>query len=143
MLVVVSTYVPQAESSHIETVLIPVGIETEREVYAVVCTIIIMIIQGHIEVEIVAVTIAAPYSHRPFATNQMYGTEEVVAIHKPTILTAAKHIHQVFVAHIEQIVIIIDGIIISKHHIVEHFINLIEEVKIDFIHIFILTIRES
>lgn len=143
MLVVINAYVPQTESTHIETVFIPVGIEAEREVYAIVRTIIIVIVHGRIVIVIVAIAVSAPYSHRPFATYQMYGTEEVVAIHKLTVLTAAKHIHQIFVAHIEQIVIIIDGIVISKHHIVEHFINLIEEVKIDFIHIFILTIRES
>jgi hypothetical protein len=143
VLVVINAYVPHTETTHIETVLIPVGIEAEREVYAIVCTIIIVIVHGHIVIVIVAIAVAAPYPHRPSATYQMYGAEEVVAIHKPTVLTAAKHIHQIFVAHIEQIVIIVDGIIVSIHHIVEHLIHLIEEVKVDLVHILILTIRES
>ena len=140
MFVVIDAYVPQAESANIEIVSISVSIEAEREMYTIVCTIIAMIIHGCTEVEIIAITVATPDSHGPSVTYQMYGTEEIVAIHKLAVLTAAKHIHEVFVTHIEQIVIIIDGIVISEHHIVEYLINLIEEIKIDLIHIFVLTI---
>ena len=140
MFVVITTYLPQAEFTYIEFVFIPVSIIAEREVYAIVCTIIIVITYGHIEIEIVTITVAAPYSHRPFITYQMYGTEEVVSIHKLTVLPTAKHIHEVFITHIKQIVVIVDGIVIPKHHIVNHLIDLIEEIKINLIHIFVLTI---
>ena len=112
------------------------------EVYAVVSPCISMVARRNTEVEVVAVGIAVPDAHPPRVTYHIYGTVEVVALHKLAVLTVAEHIHEVFVAHVEQVVVIVDGIVISVYHIVYHLIHLIEEVEVDFIHIVVLTVRE-
>jgi hypothetical protein len=103
---------------------------------------IISIVEGrNAKVEVVAVRIAIPDAHSPSTSRHIDGAIEVVACHKPTILAITKYIHQVLVAHIEQIVVIVDGIIVSEHHIVEHLVGLVEEIKVDFKHIVILAVR--
>lgn len=137
------TYSPQAERTFKENMLVSVGIETVRKMYAAVSAIIRIVERGDAKVEIVAIRITIPDTHTPRAIHHIDGAIEVVAIHKLTILAIAKHIHQVLVAHIEQIVVIVDGIVVSEHHIVEHLIGLVEKIKVDFKHIVILSVRES
>lgn len=140
---VLITYSPQTERTFKENMQVSVGIETVRKMYAAVSTIIRIVERGDAKVEIVAIRITIPDTHTPRAIHHIDGAIEVVAIHKLTILAIAKHIHQVLIAYIEQIVVIIDGIIVSEHHIVEHLVGLMKEIKVDFKHIVILTVRES
>ena len=73
----------------------------------------------------------------------MYGTEEVIAIDKLTILTTTQHIHQILITYIEQIVVIVNSIIITIYHIIYHLIHLVEKVKVYLVHILILTVVKS
>jgi len=143
VMVMVIASTPQAECPVIQCMVIHAGIVAVSEVYAVVSTDIRVVTCGGAEVEVVAVGIAIPDTHTPRVTYHIYGAVEVVALHKPAVLAVAEHIHEVFVAHVEQVVVIVDGIVVSVHHIVYHLIHLIEEVEVDFIHIVVLTVRES
>jgi hypothetical protein len=120
--------------------LISISIETVCEVYATMSTIISIVEGRNAKVEVVAVRIAIPDAHSPSTSRHIDGAIEVVACHKPTILATAKHIHQVLVAHIEQIVVIVDGIVVAIYHIVNNLVCLIEEVEVYLIHIFILSV---
>ena len=123
--------------------VVSVGIETVCEVYAAMSSIISIVDGRGAKVEIVAVRITFPDAHSPSATHHIDGTIEIVTLHKPTILATAKYIHQILVTHIKQIVVIVDGIVVSEDHIVEHLVGLVEEIKVNFKHIVILAVRET
>jgi hypothetical protein len=123
--------------------MIHAGIVAMRKMYAVVRSAICMIACGDSEVVIVTVCIARIDSHPPCVAYHINRTEEIVTIHKLTVLTIAEHIHEVLIAHIKQIVVIVYGIIITVNYIVNHFIHLIEEIEVNLIHIFVLAIVQS
>ena len=134
---------PQAECAMEEGMVIQVGIVAVNKVYTVVGSAICVIACGNTEVEVITVTIAVPYAHAPRIPYHIYRTIEIVALHKPTVLAATEHIHEVLITHIEQIVVVVDCIIVSIYHVVYHLVHLIQEVKVDFIHVIVLTVRES
>lgn len=143
MMMVVKSSTPQAECAMIKCMVVNTGIVAMCKVDAVMSATIRMIACGNTEIEVVAVGIAVPDTHSPRTTCHIYGTIEVVALHKPAVLTVAEHIQEVFVAHVEQVVVIVNGIVVSIHHIIYHLIHLIEKIKIDLIYIVVLTVRES
>lgn len=140
MMMMLITSTPQTECTMIELVMIPVGIVAVSKVDTVVGSNIGMIACRDAEVIVVAVGVAIPDAHTPCVAYHIYRTVEIVAIHKPAILAAAKHIHEILIAHVEQIVVIVDGIVVSIYHIINHLICLIKEVEVDFKHIIILTV---
>ena len=142
MLVVIIASSPQAKRAIKQFVTISVSIVTEVKVYAVVRTIIGQVACGSAKVEVVAIVISIPDAHTPRASCHVYRAEEVVTFHELAVLIVAQHIHEVLIAHIEQVVVIVYGIVISIHHIVNHLVHLIEEVKVYLIHILILAVRE-
>jgi len=140
VVVVLETASPQAESAVIQSVVIQSSIIAVGKVNTVVGTNIRVVACGHAEVEVVAVVVTIPDTHSPRTTYHIYRTVEVVAIDESTVLTATEHIHEVFVAHIEQVVIIVNSIIVSIYNIVDYLVHLIQEVKVDFIHVVVLTV---
>ena len=143
VMVVVVSAAPQTECTVEQGVVIQVGIVAVGKVYAIVGATIGVIACGCAEIEVVAVGVAVPDTHAPCVSCHIYRTVEVVAIDKPAVLAAAENIHEVFVAHVEQIVVVVDGIVVAIHHIVDYLIHLIQEVKVDFIYVVVLTVRES
>ena len=131
---------PQAESAVIQSVVIQSSIIAVGKVNTVVGTNIRVVACGHAEVEVVAVVVTIPDTHSPRTTYHIYRTVEVVAVDESTVLTATEHIHEVFVAHIEQVVIIVNSIVVSIYYIVYYLVHLIQEVKVDFIHVVVLTV---
>lgn len=131
---------PQTECTVIQSVLIQSCIVTVSEVDTVVGTDISMVACGDAEVEVVAIVVTVPDTHSPRVTYHIYRTVEVVAVDKSTILTATKHIHEVFVAHIEQVVVVVYSIVVSIYYIVDYVVHLIQEVKVNFIHVVVLTV---
>ena len=111
--------------------------------YAIVSTTIVMIANGSTKVEIVTIIIARIDSQRPIITYHIDRTIEIITIDKLAILAITQYIQEVLITHIEQVVIIIHCIIIAIHDIINHLIYMIEEIEVDFVHIFILTIAES
>lgn len=140
VVVVMETASPQAESAVIQSVVIQSCIIAVGKVNTVVCANIRVVACGHAEVEVVAVVVTVPDTHSPRTTYHIYRTVEVVAIDESTVLTATEHIHEVFVAHIEQVVIIVNSIVVSIYYIVYYLVHLIQEVKVDFIHVVVLTV---
>ena len=143
VMVVVIITSPQAEGTMIEHMVIQSGVVAMSKVYTIVGTTIRIIAYRYTEVEVIAITITRIDAHTPLTTNQVYGTEEIIAIDKLTILTAAQHIHQVLISHVEQIVIIVNGIVITIRYIIYHLIHLVEEVKIYLVYILILAVAKS
>lgn len=111
--------------------------------YAIVGTDIGCEAHGSTEVEVVTVCIVCPDAHSPRVPHHVKRTVEVVTVHEPAVLIVTEHIHEVLVAHVEQVVIIVDGVVISIHHIIDNLIHLIQEVEVDFVHIFKLAVREA
>lgn len=140
VVVVMETASPQAESAVIQSVVIQSCIIAVGKVNTVVGTNIRVVACGHAEVEVVAVVVTIPDTHSPRTTYHIYRTVEVVAIDESTVLTTTEHIHEVFVAHIEQVVIIVNSIVVSIYYIVYYLVHLIQEVKVDFIHVVVLTV---
>lgn len=140
VVVVIVTASPQAECAVIQSVVIQSSIVAVAEVDTVVGTAISMVACGYAEVEVVAVVVTVPDTHSPGMTYHIYRTEEVVAVDKSTVLTATEHINEVLVAHIEQIVVVVYSIVISIYYIVDYLVYLIQEVKVDFIHVVVLTV---
>lgn len=134
---------PQAERSMIQCMCIDTCIVAIDVMYAIVSTNVSMIVHGYTEVEIVVVRILCIDTHSPSIAYHIDGAVEIVPIDKSTVLTTAKHIHKVFVAHIEQIIVVVYCIVISIYNIIDNLIHLKEEVKINFIYIFVLTIVQS
>lgn len=143
VMVMLITSTPQTECTMIELVLISVGIVAVSEVDTVVSSNIGVIACGDTEVIVIAVGVAIPDTHTPCVAYHIYRTIEIVAIHKPAVLAAAKHIHEILIAHVEQIVVIVDGIVVSIYHIVYDLVYLVEEVEVDFIHVIVLAVRQS
>lgn len=143
VMVMTIAYTPQAECAMEQNMFVSVSIETMGEMNAIVSTVISVIGYGDAEVEVVAVIIAFPDAHSPSTAYHIQRTIEVIALHELAILSIAQHIHQILITYIEQIVVIVNGIVVSEHHIIYHLIDLIEEVKVDFIHIVVLAVRES
>ena len=143
VVVVTVAHTPQAECAMEQYMLVSVSIETMGEMNAIVRTAIRVISDRNTEVEVVTVIIALPDAHSPGTAYHVYRAIEVVTFHELAVLSVAQHIHQVLITYIEQIVVIVNGIIVSEHHIVYHLIDLIEEVEVDFIHIVVLAVRES
>lgn len=141
MVVVSST--PQAECAVIECVMIHTGIVAVCKMDAIVSTTIGVIVHRYTKVEIVAICITCIDTHPPSAIYHIDRTIEIVAIDKSAVLTVTEHIHKVLIAHIEQIVIIVNGIVIAIHYIVNHLVHLIEEIKINLIYIIVLAVTES
>ena len=140
VVVVMETASPQAESAVIQSVVIQSSIIAVGKVNTVVGTNIRVVACGHAEVEVVAVVVTIPDTHSPRTTYHIYRTVEVVTVDESTVLTATEHIHEVFVAHIEQVVIIVNSIVVSIYYIVDYLVHLIQEVKVDFIHVVVLTV---
>ena len=143
VMVVLIASTPQTECTMIELVIIPVGIVAVSEVDTVVGPDIGVIACRDAEVIVVAVGVATPDAHTPCVTYHIYRTIEIVAIHKPAVLAAAKHIHEILITHVEQVVVIVDGIVVSIYHIVYDLVHLVEEVEVDFIHVIVLAVRQS
>ncbi len=142
-MVVIIASTPQAERAAKQLVSIHSSIVAVSEMYAIVGTCISMVACGNTEVEVVAVGVTVPNTHSPRMTYHIYRTIEVVAVHKLAVLSVAKYIHEVFVTYIQQIVVIVNGIVVSVYHIIYHLVHLIKKIKVDFIHIVVLTVRES
>ena len=140
VVVVMETASPQAESAVIQSVVIQSCIIAVGKVNTVVGTNIRVVACGHAEVEVVAVVVTIPDTHSPRTTYHIYRTVEVVTVDESTVLTATEHIHEVFVAHIKQVVIIVNSIVASIYYIVYYLVHLIQEVKVDFIHVVVLTV---
>lgn len=140
VVVVMVTASPQAESAVIQSVVIQSCIIAVGKVNTVVGTNIRVVACGHAEVEVVAVVVTIPDTHSPRTTYHIYRTVEVVTVDESTVLTATEHIHEVFVAHIKQVVIIVNSIVVSIYYIVYYLVHLIQEVKVDFIHVVVLTV---
>lgn len=140
VVVVMETASPQAESAVIQSVVIQSCIIAVGKVNTVVGTNIRVVACGHAEVEVVAVAVTIPDTHSPRTTYHIYRTVEVVTVDESTVLTATEHIHEVFVAHIEQVVVIVNSIVVSIYYIVYYLVHLIQEVKVDFIHVVVLTV---
>lgn len=143
MVAVVVAHTPETEASVEEHVMIHAGIVAVGKVDAVVGSAIGVVAHGRTEVEVVAVGIALPDAHTPRVAHHVEGTVEVVAADKLAVLAVAEHIHEVFVAHVEQVVVVVHRIVVSVYHIVNHLVHMIEEVEVYLIHILILTVREA
>ena len=134
---------PQTEGTMVECMSVKVSIIAVRKVYTIVSTTIAMITYRYTEIEVVAVRIVCIDTQAPGITCHIEGTVEVLTIDKTTVLATTKHVHEVFVAYIEQVIIVIYGIIVSVYNIIYHLIYLIEEVEVDLIYIIILTIAKA
>jgi hypothetical protein len=140
VMVVMVSSTPEAECAVIQSMVIHTSIIAMSKVYSIVSTAIGMIACGYAEIEVIAIVVAVPYTHSPRMPYHIYRTVEVVTINKSTVLTTTEYIHKIFVTHVEQVVIVVYSIIISIYYIIDHFINLIQEIKVDFIHIIVLTV---
>ena len=89
VVVVIATYAPQTKCTIEEHMLIPIGIETVRKMYAIVSTTISIIECGYTKVKVIAISITFPDAHSPCGTRHIDGAIEVVALDKLTILTIA------------------------------------------------------
>ena len=143
VVVMVVSATPKAECAVVQGVVIHRCIVAVGKVYAVVGSAIGMIARGGAIIVVVAVGVAGIDTHTPSVPVHIQRTVEVVALDEAAVLPAAKHIHEVFVAHIEQIVVVVDGVVVAVRHIVDDFVDLVEEVEVYLIHIFILAVAES
>lgn len=143
VVMVVVSPTPQAECTVIECVMIHTCIVTVCKVDTVVGTTVGVIMSRYTKVEIVAVSITRIDTHAPTPLYHIDRTVEIVAIDKPAVLTVTEYIHKVLIAHIEQVVVIVNGIVITIHYIIDYLVHLIEEVEINLIHIFVLAVAES
>lgn len=123
--VVVIASTPQAECAMVELVSISVSIVAQGKMYAIVGTDIGCEVHGCAVVEVVTVGIMCPDAHSPRAVHHIKGTVEVVAVHEPAVLVITEHIHKVLVAHVEQVVVIVDSVVISIHHVVDDLVHLV------------------
>ena len=134
---------PKTECSMIKRMAIAISVITMNKVYTIMGTYIRMITHGSAIIIETKICIMRIDTHAPTIPHHIYRTIEIVTLHKTAILTITQHIHQVLIAHIEQVIIIVYRIIVSVHDIVNNLIHLIEEVKVNLIHILILAIAES
>jgi hypothetical protein len=143
VVVVNITAAPQAECSVIECVVIVCCIVTVRKVYAIVCSTITVIAYGCAVVEVVTVIVVCIDTHSPTISYHIDRAIEVIAVDESTILATTQYIHEIFVTHIEQIIVVVYSIIVSVYYIVNDLIGIVKEVEVNLIHIFILAIAES
>ena len=143
VVVMVVSATPKAERAVVQGVVIHRCIVAVGKVYAVVGSAIGMIARGGAIIVVVAVGVAGIDTHTPSVPVHIQRTVEVVALDEAAVLPAAKHIHEVFVAHIEQIVVVVDGVVVAVRHIVDNFVDLVEEVEVYLIHVFILAVAEA
>ncbi len=74
----------------------------------------------------------------PVATIAIDWAIEIVGSYEACVLTGIEHIAQVFIAVVEQTIILFDGIVVTIHYIVHDAIAGIDEVIVNLIHIVIL-----
>ena len=134
---------PQAERAMIELVSIYAGIVAVDKMDAVVGTVVGEVAGRNAEVVEAPVGVTLPDTQAPRMAYHIEGAEEVVAPHKPAVLTATEHVHEVFVAHVEQVVIVVYGVVVSVYHIVYHLIRLVEEIEVDLVDVVVLAVRQS
>lgn len=115
---------PQAERSMIQCMCIDASVIAMNKMYAIVSATVSMIVYRYTEVEIVVVRILCIDTHPPCIAYHMDRTVEIVPIDKSAVLTTTKHIHEVFVTYIEQIIVIVYRIVISVYNIIDNFIHL-------------------
>ena len=79
----------------------------------------------------------------PIATRVIDRTEEVLNSEESPILAATEHITEVVVAHVKQIVIVVDGIVIAEDYVVDDFVDIPEVVVVDLENVLKLSTAES
>ena len=128
--------------THVACKVVAVAIEAIVIVNAVVSTGIDVIDAGKPIVEVVAVVVTLVYAEDEVRAGVIDGTVEILPPHEFLELTATQHIAQVLVAEVEQIVVVIDCIVVAVDHVVDHLVDIPEEVVVDFIDIDPLFVRE-
>ena len=128
--------------THVARKVVAVAIEAIVIVNAEVSTGIDVIDAGKPIVEVVAVVIVLVDAEDEVRAGVIEGTVEILPPHEFLELTAAEHIAQILVAEVEQIVVVVDCIVVAIDHVVDHLIDVPEEVVVDFIDIDPLFVRE-
>ena len=99
MVMLVST-TPKAECSVIEGVVIHPRIVAMRKVYTIMGPTISMIASRYAKIVVITIRITRINTHSPSAINHINGAIEIITINESAILSASKHIHEVFISHI-------------------------------------------
>jgi len=128
--------------AHIACKVVAVAIETIVIVNAEVRSGIDVIDAGKPVVEVVTVVVPLVDAEDEVRAGVVDGTVEILPSQEFLELTATEHIAQVFVAEVEQIIIVVDCIVVAINHVVNHLIDIPEEVVVDFIDIYPLFVGE-
>ena len=96
---------------------------------------IMMVGVGHTIVEEGTVDVVQVNAERPVRSRAVNRSVEVVPFKEPTVLCATEYPVEVFVTDVEQIVIVVDGIVVPVQDIIDNLIDVPEEVVIDLVDI--------
>ena len=107
-----------------------------------VTTAVGLIARRRIVVEEAAVAIDRIDAERPVLARAVDWAIEVVELHELRKLAGIKHIAHIFVAHVKQAIILVDGVMIAIHHIVHDAIGRIDEVIVDLVAVIVLHRRK-
>ena len=104
--------------------VVAVAIESKMEVSAVVQASIGVEDRGSSVVEVRTVGVVRIDSESPISTRVIDGAEEVLYLEESPVLTATEHVAKIVVAHIKQIVIVVDGIVVAEDYVVDDFVDI-------------------
>lgn len=90
------------------------------------------------KIEMVAVGVGDVDAERPASTVYIHRTVEVGRLHKPPELTVAQHPAQVVVAHVQIVVIAVQGPLFAPKHVVHQVSDAGDEVVVYLVHIVVL-----
>lgn len=90
------------------------------------------------EIEMVVVGVGDVDAERPASTVYIYRTVEVGRLHEPAELTVAQHPAQVVVAHVQIVVIAVQGPLFASKHVVHQISDAGDKVVVYLVHIVVL-----
>jgi len=108
------------------------------EVNPEVSAIIALIMMRLSEIKMIHISINLINTEQPTVMRRINGTEEIIHIHKSTVLRCRKDPTQIVIAIIQELIITVDCSRVSAHHIVHDVTDIVDEVVVHFIHIVIL-----
>jgi hypothetical protein len=135
VMVAISSGYPASKVTRVAYKVIAIVVESVGMMDAVMSTCVVMVGCGQAIVEVRAVGIMQVDAERPVRTRTVDRSVEVVPAKELAVLTATEHMAEVFVADVEQVVIIIDRVVVAEHDIIYDFIDVPEEVVVDFVHV--------
>ena len=123
--------------------VVAVAIKSKMEVSAVVQASIGVEDRGSSVVEVRAVGVVRIDSESPISARVIDGAEEVLYLEESPVLTATEHVAKIVVAHVKQVVVVVDGIVIAEDYVVDDFVDIPEVVVVNLENVLKLSTAES